>query len=71
MLGEGMKVRFVPFYNLSQHLTNDDNWRNAITGTIIYINWEHHFFTVEYSQNQRENFKFHQIGNEVRICGRN
>lgn len=72
MIGEGMKVRFVPYYAYSQIASTEENWRNAVTGTICYINWEHKYFTVEYDCGgtiQKESFKFWEIGKAVKLCG--
>lgn len=73
MIGVGMKVRFVPHYDISGIESKEDNWDRAITGKVVCINWEHKHFTAEYDAGgtkQREAFKFWQIGSEVKICGR-
>jgi hypothetical protein len=71
MLGEGMKVRFVPYYEFRVRDDDAETRQKTITGTIVYINWEHQFFVVEYGDKKlKESFKFHQIGREVKICGR-
>ena len=70
MIGEGMKVRFVPHLDINQIASKQENWSRAVTGTICYINWEHKFFLVEYGEaKQKECFKFWQIGAEVKLCG--
>lgn len=71
MIGEGMKVRFVPAASVGDHM----GWqrkREAVVGTIVHINWQHKHFTAEYDcggSKQKENFKFCDIGEAVIICG--
>lgn len=70
MIGEGTKVRFIPCYETTQ-LSPEEKASKYVTGTIVYINWEHKLFMVEYGNpKQKESFKFWQIGNEVKLCGR-
>lgn len=72
MIGIGMKVSFVPAF-----VPGSQNWikpdpSEIVTGTIVYIHWEHKYFTVEFKCGdtmQRESFKFFQIGKSVKIRG--
>ena len=73
MIGEGMKVRFVPGFNDSKVFSIEERRAARITGTVIHINWEHEWFTVEFDcggTKQREAFKFCDIGSVVKVCGR-
>ena len=73
MIGEGMKVRFVPCFDIRRTDDMAEIRSKTVTGTISYINWEHKMFLVEYPSGgttQRESFKFWQIGSEVQLCGR-
>lgn len=68
MIGEGMKVRFVPV----AQICDGDKHKGSTTGIVVYINWKHKYFTVEYGiegQKQHESFKFDQVGKDVRIIG--
>ena len=72
MIGEGMKVRFVPLFNRAEHDSQAETRAKSITGKIVYINWEHKFFMVEYGcgdSKQRESFKFFEIGERVSVIG--
>ena len=64
MIGEGMKVRFVPV----AQICDGDKHKGSTTGTVVYIKWKHKYFTVEYEcekVKQRESFKFDQVGKDV------
>lgn len=72
MIGEGMKVRFVPHWNDSKTVTPAERKAAMITGTVVLINWENKVFWIEYGldgRKQKEAFKFCQIGTEVIVCG--
>lgn len=72
MIGEGMKVRFCPMFNRSVIDSPDDVKAKSVTGKIIYINWEHKYFMVEFQcgdSKQRESFKFFEIGERVSVIG--
>ena len=72
MIGEGMKVRFVPYDLESEKLTDEDRLEATRIAKVVYINWEHRYFTTEWSANgakRRESFKFSEIGKKVFICG--
>ena len=70
MIGEGRKVRFTPCYETRSY-DSGELTDKSVTGKIIYINWEHKMFTVEYGNpKMKESFKFWQIGSEVQLCGR-
>ena len=67
----GQKVRFYPFEKITG-FGSDDNRGNYVTGTIVYVNEPHRWFSVEYSFHgvkQRTSFLFCQIGEDVTICG--
>ena len=72
MIGIGMKVRFVPHFNCGLMDSQEELEPNTITGKIIYINWEHKCFAVEFKCGdtiQHESFKFCQIGSAVKVRG--
>lgn len=73
MIGEGMKVQFVPSFAQSKIDTPEEAWAKHVTGTIIFVNWEHRVFFVEYyagDTRQVETFQFFDIGKSVKILGR-
>lgn len=72
MIGEGMKVRFVPSFNDSVTYTPEERRAATITGTVVYINWVHKCLWVEFDcggTKQREAFSFMDIGTAVTVCG--
>ena len=72
MIGEGMKVAFVPACNDSTVLSPAERRAATITGKVAYINHEHRYFTVEYgcgSKKQYESFNFHDVGKAVTVYG--
>lgn len=72
MIKKGMKVRFVPAFVPGALHWKEPDPSERVTGTVVYINWEHKYFTVEFKCGdtmQRESFKVSQIGQAVKICG--
>ena len=72
MINVGRKVLFVPGINDSKVLSPEERKPLMITGSVVYINWEHKWFEVEFDcggTKQRESFKFCDIGSVVKICG--
>lgn len=72
MIGEGMKVRFCPMIDRGLLDSEAELRAKSITGTIVYINWEHKYFMVEFpcgDSKQRESFKFFEIGERVSVIG--
>lgn len=72
MIGEGMKVRFVPDFTDSSKYTPQERRQHEVTAKIVYINWEHRYFTVEWvseGRTLRESFKFAYIGKVVSVIG--
>ena len=68
----GTKVSIIPGFSpfADWSLARCDN--EYIDGVIVFINWHHKMFTVEFDcggTKQRESFKFSQLGEEVKICG--
>lgn len=73
MIGEGMKVRFIPSFAQSRVDDEAEKRRKTVTGTITYINWEHKIFWCEFecgNTKLTEAFKLCDIGTEVQLCGR-
>ena len=72
MIGEGMKVRFIPHFAESTKYTPEERREAAVTATVVYINWEHKCFTVEWESiggTLRETFKLWEIGEKVKVVG--
>ena len=72
MIGIGMKVSFMPAFVPGALWNKTLDPSETVTGSIVYINWEHKYFTVEYKcgdSMQRESFKFFQIGTAVKVRG--
>ncbi len=72
MIGEGMKVRFVPAFAPKADWYMPTRDGEYVTGTITYINWEHKHFVAEFDcgdSKQRESFKFSEIGERVSVIG--
>ena len=70
----GMKVAFVPFIEDTRPKTINEirSSRRKATGTVVYINAPHKYFTVEFmwhGQKMRESFKFCDLGEAVVIDG--
>lgn len=73
MIKIGTLVSFVPSFLDSDKFTPKKRKEVTVTGIITYINWAHHYFTVQWSKEGctwRESFKFFDIGRTVKICGR-
>ena len=70
MIKLNQKVEFDPFAGI--HLTGVTNDHQIVTGTVKYINKLHHWFSVEYGDNEgkrRISFKFDDIGKTVKVVG--
>ena len=71
MIDIGQKMRFVPYWNKSEHDDEATKREKTITGKVVYINRDHRTFTVEYSarggNKQKETFQFSQIGEDIHI----
>lgn len=63
----GQKVRFDPFL-FSQGLLSELIRGDEVTGTIVYVNEDHGWFSVEYGK-LRTSFNFADIDRTVTICG--
>lgn len=66
MISVGQKVRFKPLADVRCHgVTVIDD---AVVGTVVMINYEHNWFSVEYGDaKMRTSFKFDDIGDKVHI----
>ena len=65
------KVQFDPFREITG-FASEDHKGNLVTGTVVLVNYENKWFSVEYEcggTKQRISFKFCQIGKEVLVCG--
>ena len=73
MIGQGVKVQFVPACLQCMHDTPLDIRDKTVTCTIILVNWENRVFFAEYESGgtrQVEAFQFFGIGKSVKILGR-
>ena len=69
MVEVGQKVRFDPFDAIKGFMA-EDNRGTVTTGTVVYVNKQHKWFSVEYGNpKMRTSFKFYEIGKTVKICG--
>lgn len=63
------KVKFDPFKEITGFASEDNRGQN-VTGTVVMVNYENKWFSVEYGcPAMRTSFKFSQIGKDVLICG--
>lgn len=69
MVEVGQKVRFDPFETITG-FSSEDHKGNMVTGTVVMVNEEHKWFSVEYGDpKMRTSFKFCDIGKTVNVCG--
>lgn len=70
MVVVGQKVKFDPFAHITFQGIADLRDEN-VTGTVVYVNYEHRWFSVEYGENptQRTSFNFSDIGKAVAVLG--
>ena len=68
MISVGQKVRFDPYDEIMGFGTEAIRG-NLVTGTVVYVNEGHHWFSVKHGNNQRTSFHFCQIGKDVQLCG--
>lgn len=70
MVEIGQKVRFDPFEQIVG-FGAEDNRGKTVTGTVVLVNEEHKWFSVEYGNpKMRTSFKFCDIGKAVTVCGK-
>lgn len=67
MIQVGQKVRLDPLKEM-KGFGAEDNRGRMLTGTVVWINVPHQWFSVRYGNNQRTSFKFCEIGHNVHIC---
>lgn len=61
----GSRVRFDSMADLKQ---SEEKTKNIVTGTVVYINRKHRWFSVEYGEPKlRVSFLLSDIGKKVRI----
>lgn len=73
MIGIGMKVRFVPTYDESPCYTPEERRQHTITGKVVWVNWEHKTFGVEFQCGKgkmQETFRMSSLGQEVKAVGK-
>ena len=67
MVEVGQKVRFDPF-DFAHGWGCEQVRGNMITGTVVYVNESHNWFSVEYGDpKMRISFKFNDIGQTVKL----
>ena len=64
----GQKVRFDPFLDI-KGFASELNRGNKVTGTVVYVNHPHKWFSVEFGERkQRISFNYSDIGESVDLC---
>ena len=66
MIRVGQRVKFDPFQYATGYGSADFKG-GVVVGTIVYVNWEHGWFSVEYGERQRTSFMFQDIGEDVQV----
>jgi hypothetical protein len=72
MIGIDMKAWFVPSFRDSDKMTPAERKAAKVMGTIVYINYAHKTFLVEFEdggETFKETFKFCDCGKTVRVRG--
>lgn len=72
MIGIDMKAWFVPSFRDSAIFTPAERKAASVMGTIVYVNYEHKTFMVEFEDNGaifKETFRFSDCGKSVRVRG--
>lgn len=72
MIKVGQKVRFDPFRGVTG-FASEDNRGKSVEGSVVMVNEPHEWFSVECyisGVKLRESFKFSQIGEDVKVCGK-
>lgn len=72
MIAVGDRVIFDPFIE-DKGFASGDCKGKLVTGTVIYVNYENRWFSVEYvsgGAKLRTSFNFSQIGEDVKVCGK-
>lgn len=73
MITVGEKVRFIPSFVTTQKMMPEELKACKVTGEVVFVNYGHKMFTVQYADGDitaKESFKFCDIGEAVKICGR-
>lgn len=61
----GQKVRF----DILEGIKRPEERHPAYTtGTVVWLNLRHGWFSVQYGDNQRASFKFTDVGQTVTLC---
>ena len=72
MIAVDMQARFVPAHLESVTLTPEERRAATVRGHIVYVNYGHKYFTVEYERNgitYKESFNFVDCGKTVHVRG--
>lgn len=66
MIEVGQEVTFDPFDCLTGY--GVEIIRRKVTGTVVFVNTRHHWFSVEYGEDKsRISFHFSEIGKKVKL----
>ena len=72
MICVDMMARFVPSFMPSGKLEPEEHKARLVRGTIVYVNYAHKYFTVEWEKDgvkYLESFKFVDCGKTVYVRG--
>lgn len=70
MVEVGQRVRFIPYWNLSEHDNARTKKAKTVTGVVTIVNYKHRVFWCEYEYKgvrQIETFNFADIGVAVSV----
>ena len=72
MIAVDMYARFIPSYLSRPIMTTEEKVEATVRGHIVYVNYAHKYFTVEYERNgitYKESFNFTDCGKSVHVRG--
>lgn len=72
MICVDMMARFVPSFTPCANFTPEEKKAASVRGTIVYVNYAHKYFTVEWEQDgvkYLESFNFVDCGKKVHVRG--
>ena len=72
MIAVDMMARFIPDYLRRPAMTTEERVEATVRGNVIYVNYAHKYFTVEYERNgitYKESFNFVDCGKTVHVRG--
>lgn len=72
MISVDMRAWFVPAHMNSELLTEEERRERTVKGHVVYVNYAHKIFAVEYNENGtplKECFNFADCGKTVTVRG--